>query len=66
MVQEVSKENEFITLRIPKVKFNLLLSTIKAFTDGIYNWGFDKFFEKKLLEDLKTMRCVLEENKIGG
>ena len=60
MTQTLTKE-DFITIRLSKGKFRFLLSTIKAFSDNLYSWGFDKFFEKRMLEDLKTMKAIIEE-----
>lgn len=52
-----------IVLVIPEEKFNFLMKTISALTTNIYKWGFDKFFSKKLLTDLRIVKSIIETNK---
>lgn len=62
-MEKLLTEEKIITLKISKGKFNFLLATVKGFCDNIYKWGFDKFFEKKLLDDLKIIKTILEDSK---
>jgi hypothetical protein len=58
-----NKDEKFITIRITKVRLKLLLNTIRTFSDKLYKWNFDRFFEDSLINDLKDIKSILDEAK---
>lgn len=56
-------KKEFVVIKIPKNNFKILLETFNGLYANIYSWNFDRFLSRRLLDDLKIMKSILEEGK---